>query len=201
MHIACGKCSLVGPVPRLSSHAGSAEHAGTAVVVVLVMRSAFRWAAASVLVVALGATASSHQTVRLSRVMREKLGHTQAVLGAVITSDWKTLEEHALALRLGAAAPGVGSRVDRAAALQEARIDKRLQHTGAELRLEVEEPRGLRQRQSQARHLVVFSPRAQADVVRQQRHAAPARQRLCQQQGAGCGLQATDFGPDLACGP
>lgn len=38
------------------------------------------------------------QTVRLQRLMREKLGHAEALLEAVVTSDWEELEIRALAL-------------------------------------------------------------------------------------------------------
>jgi len=50
-----------------------------------------------VLVLAAFASASA-QTPPLSRVMREKLDHSKAILGAVVTSDWTTLDRESRAL-------------------------------------------------------------------------------------------------------
>lgn len=41
----------------------------------------------------------------LSRVMREKLGHAQAILGAVVTSDWTVLDRESRALALATRDP------------------------------------------------------------------------------------------------
>jgi hypothetical protein len=42
---------------------------------------------------------SSAQTPALKALMREKLAHSQQLLGAMVTSNWAALEEHAVALR------------------------------------------------------------------------------------------------------
>jgi hypothetical protein len=47
---------------------------------------------------AAGATGAAAQTVRLQQLMRAKLGHAEALLEAVVTSDWEELEIRALAL-------------------------------------------------------------------------------------------------------
>jgi hypothetical protein len=44
--------------------------------------------------------ASADQGPQLNRVMRAKLGHSQAILGAVITSDWASLDRESRALAL-----------------------------------------------------------------------------------------------------
>jgi hypothetical protein len=54
---------------------------------------------AALLVVTLGATAAGGQ-VPLRNVMRNKLGHAQAILGAVVTSDWAALGREARALEV-----------------------------------------------------------------------------------------------------
>lgn len=43
---------------------------------------------------------AADQAPQLSRVMREKLGHSQAILAAVIKSDWATLDRESRALAL-----------------------------------------------------------------------------------------------------
>jgi hypothetical protein len=53
------------------------------------------------------------QTPQLSRVMREKLAHSQAILGAVVTSDWPTLDRESRALARATQDPCVDG-VDRA---------------------------------------------------------------------------------------
>lgn len=52
---------------------------------------------AALLVVTLGASAAGGQTP-LRNVMRNKLGHAQSILGAVVTSDWALLGREARAL-------------------------------------------------------------------------------------------------------
>jgi hypothetical protein len=42
---------------------------------------------------------------QLSRVMREKLSHSQAILGAVVTSDWTLLDRESRALALATRDP------------------------------------------------------------------------------------------------
>jgi len=44
--------------------------------------------------VVFGLTASPNQGPELNTVMREKLGHAQKILEAVVTSDWMSLETH-----------------------------------------------------------------------------------------------------------
>jgi len=54
----------------------------------------------TITLVALVFMTTSAQTPRLSRVMREKLDHSKAILGAVVTSDWTTLDRESRALTL-----------------------------------------------------------------------------------------------------
>jgi hypothetical protein len=57
-----------------------------------------RLTAAALLLAAASTFPSSAQTPRVSKVMRAKLGHTQNVLEAVVTSDWQRLDEESRAL-------------------------------------------------------------------------------------------------------
>ena len=52
---------------------------------------------------------SADQTSQLSNVMREKLGHSQAILGAVVTSDWAALDRESRALALAVRDPVWGA--------------------------------------------------------------------------------------------
>ena len=52
------------------------------------MTASVRNLLAACIVAGVSVSASADQVPQLSRVMREKLGHSQAILGAVITSDW-----------------------------------------------------------------------------------------------------------------
>ena len=54
--------------------------------------------AASALIVLLSVGTMADQTPPLNRVMREKLTHAQAILGAVVKSDWLTLDRESRAL-------------------------------------------------------------------------------------------------------
>jgi hypothetical protein len=45
-------------------------------------------------------SAAGDQMPRLSLVMRQKLDHSKAILGAVVTSDWATLDRESRALAL-----------------------------------------------------------------------------------------------------
>ena len=45
------------------------------------------------------------QTPSLNRVMREKLDHSKAILGAVVTSDWRTMDRESRALALAVRDP------------------------------------------------------------------------------------------------
>lgn len=56
-------------------------------------------------VTALGITMTADQTPALSRVMREKLGHSQAILAGVIRSDWAVLDKESRALALAVRDP------------------------------------------------------------------------------------------------
>ena len=56
----------------------------------------------------MGVCASADQTPPLSKVMRAKLGHAQAILGAVITSDWTVLDRESRALALVVRDPAWG---------------------------------------------------------------------------------------------
>lgn len=51
------------------------------------------------LLMSVSASAASDQGVRLNRVMREKLSHSQVILEAVVTSNWAELQKESLALR------------------------------------------------------------------------------------------------------
>jgi hypothetical protein len=61
------------------------------------MKTGLRIGLALALAAALSSPAST-QTPRLSSVMREKLDHAKAILGAVVTSDWTTLDRESRAL-------------------------------------------------------------------------------------------------------
>jgi len=50
-------------------------------------------------------SAAGDQTPSLNRVMREKLDHSKAILGAVVTSDWATLDRESRALALAVRDP------------------------------------------------------------------------------------------------
>jgi hypothetical protein len=57
------------------------------------------------LVVLLATVSTSAQKPRLSRVMDQKLDHAKAILGAVVTSDWATLDRESRALALATRDP------------------------------------------------------------------------------------------------
>src|SRR6266496_2735354 len=61
------------------------------------MKPGLRIGLALALSVAVSSPAST-QTPRLSLVMREKLDHAKGILGAVVTSDWATLDRESRAL-------------------------------------------------------------------------------------------------------
>ena len=58
---------------------------------------------------ALSLGASADQGPQLSRVMRAKLGHLQAILGAVVTSNWAVLDRESRALALVVRDPAWGT--------------------------------------------------------------------------------------------
>ena len=51
------------------------------------------------------ATPADQSPPQLSRVMREKLAHSQAILGAVVTSNWAVLDKESRALALAVRDP------------------------------------------------------------------------------------------------
>jgi len=53
--------------------------------------------------------ASADQGPQLNRVMREKLGHSQAILGAVVTSNWAVLDRESRALAMAIRDPAWGA--------------------------------------------------------------------------------------------
>ena len=55
--------------------------------------------------VTMSISTAADQTPQLSRVMREKLGRSQAILAAVIKSDWTALDRESRALVLAARDP------------------------------------------------------------------------------------------------
>ena len=57
---------------------------------------------------ALSLGVSADQSPQLSRVMRAKLGHSQAILGAVVTSNWAVLDRESRALALAVRDPAWG---------------------------------------------------------------------------------------------
>lgn len=64
------------------------------------MTTGTRYALAICFAASMSVSVSADQGPGLSRVMREKLGHAQAILGAVIKSDWPTLDRESRALAL-----------------------------------------------------------------------------------------------------
>ncbi|MGB7220200.1 MAG: hypothetical protein WBD07_15485 [Vicinamibacterales bacterium] len=64
----------------------------------MTMRKMFPRLSLVVLLLALSGPDAPAQTAATSRVMREKLGHSQKILEAIMTSDFKSLEERSLAL-------------------------------------------------------------------------------------------------------
>lgn len=72
------------------------------------MKSLIRRTMAIALTVLMGVCASADQTPPLTKVMRAKLGHSQAILGAVITSDWTVLDRESRALALVVRDPAWG---------------------------------------------------------------------------------------------
>ena len=72
------------------------------------MKRHTRWFTGFLLVALMGVCTSADQTSPLSKVMREKLSHSQAILGAVITSDWVSLDRESRALALAVRDPAWG---------------------------------------------------------------------------------------------
>lgn len=59
-------------------------------------------------IAALSMGASADQAPQLSKIMRAKLGHSQAILGAVVTSNWAVLDRESRALALAVRDPAWG---------------------------------------------------------------------------------------------
>jgi len=64
-----------------------------------------RWFTGLILATLMSIGTSADQTSQLSKVMREKLSHSQAILGAVVTSDWATLDRESRALAMAVRDP------------------------------------------------------------------------------------------------
>jgi hypothetical protein len=63
------------------------------------LRTRLVWAGTAVLTTVLTASAiTAAQTSALDRLMRQKLDHSQAILAAVVTSNWPELQRHSQAL-------------------------------------------------------------------------------------------------------
>jgi hypothetical protein len=58
---------------------------------------------------AISVTTTADQVPPLSRVMRAKMGHAQAILASVITNDWKALDRESRALALAVRDPAWGA--------------------------------------------------------------------------------------------
>jgi hypothetical protein len=56
----------------------------------------------------LSMSVSADQGTQLNKVMRAKLGHSQAILGAVVTSNWTVLDKESRALALAVRDPAWG---------------------------------------------------------------------------------------------
>jgi hypothetical protein len=69
------------------------------------MTTRVRWCAIVFLAAFMGVSTSADQTAQLNKVMRAKLGHSQAILAAVITSDWASLDRESRALALAVRDP------------------------------------------------------------------------------------------------
>lgn len=69
------------------------------------MKSRLRSIFGAIVVVLVTTPTMADQTPQLQRVMRQKLTHSQAILGAVVTSDWATLDRESRALAKAAQDP------------------------------------------------------------------------------------------------
>ena len=54
----------------------------------------------AIVALSIGTLADQAPAPQLNKVMRAKLGHSQAILGAVVTSDWAVLDRESRALAL-----------------------------------------------------------------------------------------------------
>lgn len=69
------------------------------------MTTRTHWYAAAVFAAFMSVCTSADQTTQLNKVMRAKLGHSQAILAAVITSDWASLDRESRVLALAVRDP------------------------------------------------------------------------------------------------
>ncbi len=69
------------------------------------MTTAARWLVIAGLTAGLSVSVQADQAPQLSKVMRAKLGHSQAILGAVVTSDWASLDKESRALAMAVRDP------------------------------------------------------------------------------------------------
>jgi len=76
----------------------AAAGAGAAAEIEVVMASIVRACLAVSIFTLLSVTTSADQAPQLSKVMRTKLARSQAILGAVVTSDWQALDRESRAL-------------------------------------------------------------------------------------------------------
>ena len=72
------------------------------------MKPFLRWCIAIGFTVFMGVCASADQTPELNKIMRAKLGHAERILGAVVTSDWDTLDREGRALAAAVRDPAWG---------------------------------------------------------------------------------------------
>jgi hypothetical protein len=54
----------------------------------------------AIVALSIGTSADQAPAPRLNKIMRSKLGHSQAILAAVVTSDWAALDRESRALAL-----------------------------------------------------------------------------------------------------
>jgi hypothetical protein len=69
------------------------------------MRESVRVIIGAIAISALSIGTSADQAPQLSRVMRAKLGHSQEILAAVVTSNWAVLDRESRALALAVRDP------------------------------------------------------------------------------------------------
>jgi hypothetical protein len=72
------------------------------------MKTQTRWVTGLLFAMLIGISTSADQASQLSKVMRAKLGHSQAILAAVVTSDWASLDRESRALALAVRDPAWG---------------------------------------------------------------------------------------------
>ena len=73
------------------------------------MRTTLRIFIGALVIAAMGISASADQAAQLNKVMRAKLGHSQAILAAVVTSNWAVLDRESRALALVVRDPAWGA--------------------------------------------------------------------------------------------